>query len=263
MCRYKLLLTIWVFLFSIITNAQILWPNGKKAAVVLTYDDGISSDWNVVMPQLEKRGFRGTFFLYGIIIKPQEIPIWRNAAKRGHELANHSIYHICGQDSINCKSSFDCLYCYNISMMIDEITMMNTFLSSLDGKAEHAYGYPCGEYKIGGVDYSDSLYQAKVSKYARDGSGGVFYKLKTFNPMHVPCYGGHSGMIADQYISKIKEAIQKHGLIVLVFHGVGGNYLKIEANEHAKILDFIKAHQEDLWVNTFSNTLDYISKLKK
>ena len=34
-------------------RAQIAWPDGKKAAVVLTYDDGLRSQLDNVIPQLE------------------------------------------------------------------------------------------------------------------------------------------------------------------------------------------------------------------
>lgn len=60
-------LLFWVFYLQ----AQISWPAGKKAAVILTYDDGLRSQRDIVMPQLEAKGFRGTFF-----------PLWRG---RGRE----------------------------------------------------------------------------------------------------------------------------------------------------------------------------------
>jgi peptidoglycan-N-acetylglucosamine deacetylase len=250
--------------YGISVRAQISWPGGKKAAVVLTYDDGISSDWDIVMPQLEKKGFKGTFFLYGLVVKPQEIPIWRMASKKGHELGNHSIFHICGNDLVvNCKTSFDCLYCYNIEMMLKEISIMNTFLSAIDGNNSHAYAYPCGEYKVGGIDYTDSLAQTGLVKYARDGGGGILTNLDSFRPMHVPCVVGSTGMKGNQLIDSVKQAIVKHGLAVFVFHGVGGNYLKVDAKEHEKLLDFLKIHHNELWVETFTKVLDYVSSLKK
>ena len=68
-------------------QAQISWPDGKKAAIVLTYDDGLKSQRDIVMPQLEAKNFRGTFFLYGQVVKDSDVPEWREASKRGHEWA--------------------------------------------------------------------------------------------------------------------------------------------------------------------------------
>ena len=82
-------ISIIFLLFSLIvhdTHARIHWPEGKKAAVILTYDDGLKSQLQIVIPQLEKHNFRGTFFLYGQVIKEEDIPEWRKASQRGHEL---------------------------------------------------------------------------------------------------------------------------------------------------------------------------------
>ena len=70
-------ISIIFLLFSLIvhdTHARIHWPEGKKAAVILTYDDGLKSQLQIVIPQLEKHNFRGTFFLYGQVIKEEDIP---------------------------------------------------------------------------------------------------------------------------------------------------------------------------------------------
>lgn len=262
MCNKRFLFFVISAFLGITAFGQISWPQGKKAAVILTYDDGINSDWDVVMPQLEHRGMRGTFFLYGTAVKPAEIPIWKAAAKRGHELGNHTLYHMCGSAPADCKSSFDCLYCYNVKMMLEEIKIMNTFLSALDGKSVHAFAYPCGEYKAGGVDYTDSLQRTGWVRYARDGGGGVLYRLDEFDPMHVPCFVARTGMKSETLIATVKEAIAHGGLAVFIFHGVGDNYLRVEAQEHAKFLDFIQSQAKKLWVGTFSEVLDYVSNLK-
>lgn len=39
------------------------WPEGKKAAVVLTCDDGLDCHLDVAAPALEGYGFCGTFYV--------------------------------------------------------------------------------------------------------------------------------------------------------------------------------------------------------
>ena len=48
------------------TNAQTKvsiapYYQGKKAAISFTYDDGLLEHYTLVAPNLEKRGFRGSF----------------------------------------------------------------------------------------------------------------------------------------------------------------------------------------------------------
>ncbi len=39
------------------------YPNGAKGAVSLTYDDGLTSQLDHAVPQLDARGLKATFFL--------------------------------------------------------------------------------------------------------------------------------------------------------------------------------------------------------
>ena len=73
------------------TSAATQWPNGTKAAVVLTYDDALTSQLDHAVPVLDAVGFKATFFLVGP--KLADVPRWRAAAAEGHELGNHTIFH--------------------------------------------------------------------------------------------------------------------------------------------------------------------------
>ena len=64
MKRILFFILIFLIAFSIKSNAQFQWPNGAKAAVVFTYDDGLDCHLDVVVPQLDEFGLKGTFFLY-------------------------------------------------------------------------------------------------------------------------------------------------------------------------------------------------------
>jgi hypothetical protein len=76
--------------------APFLWPNGAKAAVVLSYDDGVDVDLDNVAPDLEAAGLRGTFFVPGHSESlAKRLPEWRALAARGHEIGNHAIFHPC------------------------------------------------------------------------------------------------------------------------------------------------------------------------
>lgn len=52
------------------------WPDGKKAAISLTYDDGTYNQFHVALPIMEELGMRGTFY-----INTGEIPTSKTRAK--------------------------------------------------------------------------------------------------------------------------------------------------------------------------------------
>ena len=74
------------------------FPDGKSAMLALTFDDGTLDHLEIAAPELEKRGWRGTFY-----INPQSNDRarsrwlnWdgiRELHRRGHEIGNHSMSH--------------------------------------------------------------------------------------------------------------------------------------------------------------------------
>lgn len=245
-----------------ITQARIIWPGQKKAAIVLTYDDGLASQRQYVIPQLEQAGFRGSFFLYGQVVKAEDIPQWRNAAAGGHELGNHSLFHPCLAGTTESTSSpCHSLECYSVKDMLIEISMMNNYLSAIDGKPEHAYAYPCGQCVVAdGQDYSKPLLEAGIVKYARGTVRGIVTDIKKLDFSKVPTLPALPGCQADELIRYAKDALAQGGLGVIVFHGVGGDYLTVDKEEHRKLVDFLAAHREEIWVGTFSEVLDYLAQ---
>ena len=90
----KMLLALALSFVSGVSAASATkWPEGKKAAVVLTYDDALDSQLDHAVPVLDAVGFKATFFLTGL--KPAAVERWRAAAAEGHELGNHTVRHAC------------------------------------------------------------------------------------------------------------------------------------------------------------------------
>src|SRR3569833_1854073 len=137
-----------LLLLGVTAHAQqiIGWPGYKKAVIVLTYDDALTSQLKVAVPQLDSAGLKATFFLTGNI-NSETIPQWRAVAKRGFELANHSLFHPCAPVSSNN---------YTPDRMIREIDAMNHLLFAVDGVTERTYAYPCTETAVGGKDYTET-----------------------------------------------------------------------------------------------------------
>ena len=107
------------------------WPDGKQAAIVLTYDDALRSHLDVALPQLDAAGFKGTFFLSGTL--PQEdVERWRKAAAAGHELGNHSVFHPCAKGTFEMPEQYTNER-YSVKTMLTEIRVMNTLLHAIDG----------------------------------------------------------------------------------------------------------------------------------
>jgi len=258
----KLLLP-FLLLFAFAAQAQhkMQWPKHKKAVIVLTYDDALESQLNNAIPQLEAAGLKATFFLTGDI-NSVTIPRWRKVAKNGFELGNHTLFHPCGSANDNPVSSDN----YTIREILGEIEDMNHFLFAVDGKFFRTYAYPCTETTVGnGKDYVDSLKISNLIKYARIGgdTDAVVTDFKHLNPLLVPSYGLEGNNTGEQLIAFVKRAVQKGGMGVFMFHGIGGDYITVSSEAHRQLITYLKNHKKEIWIATFQEAMDYIEQQNK
>lgn len=228
------------------------WPDGKKVAVVLTYDDALTSQLDTALPALDAAGLKGTFFLTGTGLKPETIARWRAAAAHGHELGNHTVFHACLKSAYPAPDRYTA-ETYTVDTMLTEIRVMNTMLTAIDGKPMHPMATPCGTHVAGGVDYMPALRQSGMVRYNRNGAG------TPGDPLDVSSvwYQANAG---DEMIAAVEKAEKTGGMIVFGFHGVGGDYLSISAEAHAKLIAWLKAHSDTVWVAPFSTVMDAAMK---
>ena len=79
------------------------YRHDKVCAIIYTFDDGLAEHYTLAAPQLEQRGFRGTFFINGSKVNKDERHIkdttrvtWpqlKEMAEKGHEISNHGWAH--------------------------------------------------------------------------------------------------------------------------------------------------------------------------
>lgn len=241
---------------------KMTWPGHKKALIVLTYDDALDSQLNIAIPQLDSANLRGTFFLSGEI-NDEAIPKWREASAKGHELANHTLYHPCLSTTIKGNPA-DAAENYSVYMIIREIEIMNNFLFAVDNKTTRTFAYPCTETEVGGRSYVDSLRKSGLIKYARVGGDetAVITDFKNLDPFLVPSYGLDDNSTGDELIDFVKIVQQSGGMGVFMFHGIGGDYLTTPAAAHRELLQYLKKHKDEILVMTFQQAMDYVTRVR-
>nr|WP_319997982.1 polysaccharide deacetylase family protein [uncultured Draconibacterium sp.] len=253
--RTLLILILTVFAFS--SNAQFKWPNGTKAAVVFTYDDGLDCDLDVVVPLLDEFGLKGTFFCTGnspsLYNRTEE---WRAITKRGHELGNHTLFHPCdgtGQDWV--KPEYD-LRTYTPEQIVAELKTANTLLKAIDGKTERSYGYTCSHFVANGVDFTDSIKNIFVAARC---DGPIPETMDGYKTWKTPSFMSVEPKI-DDLIAKVEEAKAKGTIVVFMFHNVGGGYLNTAADVHKQLLQYVSENSDDLYSDSFINVMKYVKE---
>jgi peptidoglycan/xylan/chitin deacetylase (PgdA/CDA1 family) len=235
---------------------------GKKCAIVLTYDDAIDQHLDNAIPVLDSLGFKASFYVTAYASSTrQRLDEWKRIALNGHELGNHTLYHPCigGKGREWVKPDYD-LNNYSVQRIVDEIRMTNTFLQSLDGKTRRTFAFTCADSKAGGIDFSKDI---KNDFVAMRTVRNEMHQLNEIKLADVDCYmvNNHSAAQMKEWVDK---AIATNSLLVILFHGVGGgNGLDVSIPAHRELLNYIKQKEKDIWVAPMIEVADYINSTRK
>jgi peptidoglycan/xylan/chitin deacetylase (PgdA/CDA1 family) len=238
------------------------WPNGARAAIVLTYDDAIPSQLDYAIPVLDSAGFKGTFFLS--TVRRADVERWRSAAASGHELANHTQNHPCLAGTFDMPRRQQ-LEQYTPEAVLQEIGQQNVLLTALDGLQEHGFAVPCGQTMAGGRDYLEPLRQSRLVTYSRsvdETDADLQRDPSTFDPFKLPGRAFTSPAGAEKLIDFAELAAKGGGMAVYVFHGVGGDYLSVTANDHRRLIEWLAAHRHAYWVASMRDVVKWIAAEK-
>ncbi|PID91694.1 MAG: chitooligosaccharide deacetylase [Bacteroidetes bacterium] len=256
--RILILLTVLFAQAVYSQTGTFQWPDNKKAAICLTFDDGLDCHLDKAIPLLDSFNVKGTFYCtaYSSSLGAR-IPEWRKAAAEGHELGNHTLFHPCdGRRNNWVRPEYD-LSNYSREEIRDELRTANTLLKAIDGREERTFAYSCGDYRVAGdssfVDIVQALFPA-----ARNTVQGLPSSMNSIDLHFVPSRGMHN-KTGQELIHFAEEAREKGTMAVFMFHSVGGGYLNIPTEALRELLQYLNDHSGDYWVDSFYNVTRYIA----
>ena len=238
------------------TAAPFTWPGGAQAAVSLGYDDALDSQLDHVIPALNKRGLRASFY---IPINGPTFPArqneWKAAAAAGHELGNHSLFHGCsakgpGRDWVLPQRDLDKQMAAGVQ---EQVIAANTWLQSLDGKTKRTFTPPCLDLTAGGQDFVKAL-QPHFVAY-RAANPAMVTDTAALDPYAMPVYFVE-GMSGAQLIALVEKAAAQHALVSLLFHGVGAEHLSVTREAHDELLDHLAKNKARFWTDTMVSIME-------
>jgi peptidoglycan/xylan/chitin deacetylase (PgdA/CDA1 family) len=245
---------------------SFVWPNGAKAAVVLTYDDGMDTHLDHAAPDLDAAGLKGTFFVPGHADSlAKRLPEWRALAVRGHELANHATFHPClrkpaaSPEREWVKPEY-ALEGYTVDRIRDEIAAMNTTLLAIDGETVRTLAYNCCDTTAGGRSYVDTVRPLFLA--ARAGEDRVAADVGMLDPMLVPSWAAEN-VTGAQLIGFARKAADAGGLAVFQFHGIGGQWISVSREAHRELVAWLAANRQAFWTDTFKQVMTHVVSEQK
>jgi peptidoglycan/xylan/chitin deacetylase (PgdA/CDA1 family) len=212
------------------------WPGKARAAVSLAYDDALDSQLDHAIPVLNRYNIRATFYLQ--LSSPtiaRRMEEWRAAARRGHELGNHTLFHQCSATHpwVEAHRNLDSM---SAAQMLDQVLLANTMLTAIDGKSLRTFTAPCGD---------QHPYRSQI--------GPAFVAIKEDGV-------SAEGMDGAQLIGLVRQAMEKGGFVAFTFHGVGGDYLGVTREAHEELVRFLAHNRDKVWTDTYLNIASYQKK---
>jgi peptidoglycan/xylan/chitin deacetylase (PgdA/CDA1 family) len=122
------------------------WPNGKRAAISLSFDEALPSQIDVGLDLLNKCGVKATFYVVPKGVK-EGLEGWKRALANGHEIGNHTMTHPCTGNYD--WSADNAIENYSLQMIAKDIDDANAEIQRLLGVTPKTFAYPCGQMFVG------------------------------------------------------------------------------------------------------------------
>jgi peptidoglycan/xylan/chitin deacetylase (PgdA/CDA1 family) len=206
----------------------------------------------------------GTFFAStGLGVWERRKGEWKQLAKDGNELGNHTVHHPCLLPEIEPHSQD-----YSPEMMQAEIqTAAKEIKQLLASSRGFTFAYPCGDMSFGpSKDQARNagLYLSYISDVAfgarRAGAGGA-QDPDDLGVLTVPELGPTAGKDLGGLLALAEPAIRGYNWGVYCFHGIGGEYLSVSASAFDELAAYLERHSE-IWTAPFGDVLRYIQERK-
>jgi beta-glucosidase len=244
------------------SSSTFPWPEGKKAAISLTFDDARVSQVDQGIPLLDKYGIKATFYVSPPAML-QRTEGWKQALKNGHEVGNHSLTHPCTGNFSWARNR--ALEDQTITSIEKEMEEANRIIRENLGVVPVSFAYPCGQ-KFVGQGVNTRSYVPLVADKFKTGRGWLDEGPN--DPFYCDL-AQLTGMPSDnqewpEIKALIDEAVEKGRWLVLAGHEMAdqGNqttYLKtLEA-----LSKYVAQPESEIWVAPVEEIAAYVAAKRK
>ncbi|MGC9327044.1 MAG: polysaccharide deacetylase family protein, partial [Candidatus Hinthialibacter sp.] len=122
------------------------WPEGKRCAVSLTFDDARLSQIDAGIPLLNQYNVKATFYVSPHSLL-RRVEGWKAAAAAGHEIGNHTMSHPCTGNYAFSRDN--ALEDYDLDRIAKEMDDANRLIFKHLQVEPESFAYPCGQKFVG------------------------------------------------------------------------------------------------------------------
>jgi peptidoglycan/xylan/chitin deacetylase (PgdA/CDA1 family) len=245
--------------FSQNKPAKFTWPEGKRMAISLSFDDARTTNVRQGTDLFDKYGVKATFYVVPSRVKP-DLELWKKAAKNGHEMGNHSIIHPCSGNFG--WSHSDALEVYTLDRMKSELTEASRQIKDMLGVTPTTYAYPCGLTTLGRGANAQSFVPLIADMFV---AGRGWLDEAPVDPTYCDM-AQLTGMSMDdkgfdEILPLIERASQKGQWLVLAGHETadsGHQTTRIEMLE--KLIKYAQDPKNGIWIAPVGTIAAYVKE---
>jgi len=226
------------------------WPGECLAAVCLTFDDGVPSQLKRAVPMLNDADLQATFYL-----NPrgddflEKLAPWRDVAKAGHEIGNHTIGHICSR-AFRPDPTARGLENMTLEDIEKDIVEAKRRLQQLvPDQKEMSFCYPCYMDHVGCGPTRQS-YVPVVARHHIAGRGKGEFPFGN-HPATVDLHYAWSWpaerMPGSQMVGLVERSVAERGWGILTFHGIDEGRLGAAEADLRELVNYLKTNHSRIW----------------
>jgi peptidoglycan/xylan/chitin deacetylase (PgdA/CDA1 family) len=244
------------------TRAGFVWPEGRKCAVSLTFDDARLSQVDVGLSILKEADAKCTFYLVPDRAK-QRLAGWKQAVADGHEIGNHTRLHPCTGNYAFSKAK--ALENLTLERMAEDIDGCNSDLTQMLGVKPVSFAYPCGQKFVGRGENVKS-YVPVIAKRFLTGRG---YLDESPNDPAICDFAalmgtGFDGLTFDEMQRIVTAARNQSRWVVFVGHEIGKSaHQTTDTGALRQLIAFAKDPSNGIWMDTVETIARYIKRNRR
>jgi beta-glucosidase len=235
------------------------WPDGKKMALSLTFDDARLTQIDKGIPLLDKYGVTGTFYVSpGSLM--QRVDGWKNAVKSGHDIGNHSVLHPCTGNFPWARSK--ALEDYSLLSMKEELDSASRLIKQLLGIDPVSFAYPCGQ-KFIGKGLNTKSYIPVIASLFESGRGWLDEAANDPSYCDMAQLTGMEldGKAFDQILKLIEAAKTNGHWLVLAGHEMNDDGVQTSRLETIEaICKYASDPANGVWIDNVHNIAAYVKE---
>jgi peptidoglycan/xylan/chitin deacetylase (PgdA/CDA1 family) len=239
----------------------IHWPEGKRVAVSLSFDDGRASQVDIGLDVINPTDVKVTFFVNpgNEALRPR-LDGWKRAVASGHEIGSHSVSHPCtGNFPWSLRNALEN---YTLEQMSQQLDDASAQIQELLGVHPVTFAYPCGQKFVGRGPEMKS-YVPLIGQKFLVGRG----YMDEYANAPVFCDLAQAGGIAFDnmdYIDMVKnisKAAQQGGWVIFAGHDIGQKAFQVtDTIALAALCKYMQDPANGVWVDTVENVGKYVVK---